>query len=261
MDVQRELDFAISTAKVAGTMMLRYFRTNDLRTTWKEDNTPLTVADTKINNFVIEEVKKYFPDHGVYGEEASFGTDRKYIWVCDPIDGTIPFSVGIPVSTFSMSLVVDGEPVLGVVFDPFQDRLYSASKDNGAYVNGKQIHVSNRELAGSSMDYELLEGHKHGIAVSELRSELVKRQALPGTLFSLIIGTMMVASGEYCACIYAFVGPENVAAAKIIVEEAGGRVTDIEGNDQLYDRNVNGAVISNGVVHDELLEIIKPHIL
>src|SRR6266404_2863697 len=98
MEYKQELEFAVATAKSAGETMRRYFRADDLGTEWKGDATPLTVADTKINDFVIEEVKAHFPTHGVHGEEASFSTNREFVWVCDPVDGTMPYSIGLPIS-------------------------------------------------------------------------------------------------------------------------------------------------------------------
>jgi myo-inositol-1(or 4)-monophosphatase len=108
------------------------------------------MAHTKINDFVIREVKRQFPKHGVHGEEASFAPEREFVWVCDPVDGTMPFSIGLPISTHSLALTKNGVPMLGVVYEPFADRLYTAIKGEGAYLNSKPIHVSNKELADSS---------------------------------------------------------------------------------------------------------------
>lgn len=259
MDYTKELAFAIATAKAAGDIMRRYFRADDLGTEWKGDTTPLTLADTKINQFVIEQVETHFPDHGVLGEEESFGTDREFVWVCDPVDGTMPFSIGLPISTHSLALTKNGKPVVGVVYDPFSERLFQAVTGQGAYLNGKPIHVSGKALAGSYMDFELLHTWKGAITVADFRSDLVERQVMPFTLFSFVIASMLVASGELCAAFFGFTKPEDLAAAKVIIEEAGGRVTDIAGSDQKYDQPINGALVSNGVVHDELLALIKKH--
>jgi myo-inositol-1(or 4)-monophosphatase len=260
MNYAKELEFAVSTAKTAGDTMRRYFRAEDIGTEWKADTTPLTIADTKINDFVIQQVKQYFPRHGVHGEEASFETDRELIWVCDPVDGTMPFSIGLPISTHSLALTEHGVPVLGVVFDPFMDRLFTATKGGGAFLNGKPIHVSINQLSGSYMGYDLLHGWKGAVPVTEFRNDLALRKVIPMTLQSFVIGSMLVACGDLCASFFGFTKPEDIAAAKVIIEEAGGRVTDIAGADQRYDRPINGALASNGVVHDELIALIGDHI-
>jgi inositol-phosphate phosphatase / L-galactose 1-phosphate phosphatase / histidinol-phosphatase len=111
------LYFAIKIAKEAGDIMRAHFSLG-MKKEWKEDNSPLTITDTAINELVIQKVKESFPEHGVLGEEASLETtDATHIWVVDPVDGTIPFSHGVPTFAFSLALVVDGVPQLGVVFD------------------------------------------------------------------------------------------------------------------------------------------------
>ena len=116
MSYEKELDFAKALALEAGEIMRKYFRSDRLGTVQKDDLTPLTVADTAINDLVIERVQHEFPEHGVLGEEASYEPNRQWIWVVDPIDGTSPYSCGIPISTFSLALVnkKDGQPYVSV---------------------------------------------------------------------------------------------------------------------------------------------------
>jgi myo-inositol-1(or 4)-monophosphatase len=253
----KELEFAEELARESGRVMLQYFHAEDMGTVVKTDLTPVTAADTEINDLVISRVKERFPRHGVHGEEASFGTDREWVWVCDPVDGTMPFSLGLPLSTFSLALTRNGEPLVGVVYDPFGDKLYTARKGGGAFVNGKPLRVSDHQLERSYVDLAMMHGLPGSLPIGDIRSALVDRKVFTFTLFSTIISTMKVASGEFTAAYFAFRKPEDMAAAKVIVEEAGGRVTDIDGNDQRYDRQINGGLVSNGVVHEEMLEVIK----
>ncbi|HEY6736492.1 MAG TPA: inositol monophosphatase [Candidatus Saccharimonadia bacterium] len=256
MKYEIELEFAMGIAREGGAIMKRYFRAADIDTQWKSDSTPLTVADTTINQLVIDRVKSAYPAHGVHGEEASYEADREYVWICDPVDGTMPYSLGLPISTFSLGLLHDGQPVLGVVYDPFEDRLFSATAGGGAQLNGSPIHVSDHGLTDSYVDLEMLTGVPGALSLADLRAALVARQVRPFSLFSFIMGSMLVASGQLTAAIFAFNKPEDLGAAKIIVEEAGGRVTDVTGRDQLYNGPINGAVVSNGVAHDEVLQAI-----
>src|SRR5262249_33077928 len=137
-------DFAIDLAHQADAIAKRYFHTA-FEVTRKADNSPVTIADTSINDLVIDSVRAAYPDHRVIGEEASLPKDgAEYSWICDPIDGTIPFSTGVPTFAFSLALVRDGIPILGVISAPIQDQLFVAEVDQGATLNGEKIHVDDR---------------------------------------------------------------------------------------------------------------------
>ena len=138
------LKFAKQIAYKAGEIMLKYFET-DNGATYKCDKTIVTLADKEINKYLIEKVKERFPEHSVDGEENSFGKS-KYVWVCDPIDGTAMYARNIPVATFSLALVIDGIPEIGVIYDPFLNHLYSAQKGKGAYKDEEKISVNAIEL-------------------------------------------------------------------------------------------------------------------
>src|SRR3990167_2755534 len=138
------LEFAKNLAKEAEEIALKYF-SFEVKSTWKEDNTPLVKADTEINNLVIKRINETYPEHSIYGEEKSDRKENsKYIWVCDPIDGTMAFSCGLPTFVFSLALVdqSNGLPVLGIVNDPVIKNMYWAYKGGGAYRNGKKISVN-----------------------------------------------------------------------------------------------------------------------
>jgi myo-inositol-1(or 4)-monophosphatase len=249
--------FAESFAIIAGSIIKENFSLN-MKKEWKSDNTPLTETDLKINRMLIEEVKLNFPDHRVRGEEESnLEGDSSYLWVCDPVDGTIPFSHGIPTSTFSLALVVDGKPTVGVVLDPFQNRLFSAVLGEGAYLNGEKIHVSKTSnLKDAAGAYEMFKRAKYDF--NELQRVLtVEKDSIIFRLCSIIYPSMLVAAGELGYTIFPHGTAHDAAAVKIIVEEAGGKVTSIFGEEQRYDMETNGFIASNGVLHDELVELVK----
>src|SRR3989338_10114025 len=138
------LEFAKNLAKEAEEIALKYF-SFEVKSTCKEDNTPLVKADTEINNLVIKRINETYPEHSIYGEEKSDRKENsKYIWVCDPIDGTMAFSCGLPMFVFSIALVdqSNGQPVLGLINDPVMKNMYWAYKGGGAYRNGQKISVS-----------------------------------------------------------------------------------------------------------------------
>lgn len=249
-------EFAEMLAKKAGDIMREYF-TVGVKYEMKSDNTPVTMADLKINDLVINEISEKFPDHSIQGEEGNRIVDKsEYVWVCDPIDGTKPFMLGIPIATFSLALVKDGEVIVGVVYDPFCNRLFSASKGNGSYLNGTKISVSKTEkLENSFGEQEIYRPGKYNIEamVSELFSKNIRMMQL----CAIIYPSALVAAGQIDFTLFPHITAHDVASIKIIVEEAGGKVTDMYGNEQRYDRPVNGAIISNGLLHDELVELSK----
>lgn len=252
-----ELQFAINLAKEAGKIIKDNFILG-MAKEWKEDNTPVTITDHKINKLVIDEVKKYWPAHSILAEEESqLDGDGEFVWVCDPIDGTIPFSHGVPTCVFSLALVKNGEPILGVVYDPFMDRLYFAEKGKGAYLNEKKIFVSKSAIIRNSV-LGIPNWRDATYNLYELVKDLgINHRGLIINLASIIYMSVMVANGEFIAAVFPGDKAHDAAAVKIIVEEAGGKVTDIFGNEQRYDQDTNGFLASNGIVHDELLEIIK----
>ena len=256
---ERYLEFAKDIANEAGKIMLKYF-INDNKPSYKEDNTIVTIADKLINEYLIKRVKVEFPTHSVDGEENKYG-NSEYVWVCDPIDGTAMFAREIPTSVFSLALVVSGTPIIGVIYDPFTNSMYHAVKGKGAYKNDKKINVSNIQLNDmrSVSHYDMWPSCKYNIYDS------IKE--LGNLTYFVSIGSIAractcVASGEFNLAIFPGTKNKNcdIAAAKIIVEEAGGKVTDLFGNNQNYNTDINGAIISNGVVHDEVIDILKKNL-
>lgn len=253
-----ELEFAKKLAHEAGDIMRHYFGSKPSQQT-KEDNTIVTVADTEINSMVIERIKEAYPEHSIDGEEESHSTESDHVWVCDPIDGTNPFAMELQVSIFSIALVIDGKPVLGVIYDPFGDKLYSATVGGGAFVNGEKISVSPDGLGGKArMNFDWWPDAEYDILTPLVKFSKDKHMYLlsPGSTTHM---AALVARGEFLASVFAGTKGKNVdiAAAKVIVEEAGGKVTDLFGNEQRYDGDIKGAIVSNGIVHDEVVESLK----
>lgn len=252
------LEFAKGLACEAGEVMRTHFLQSE--TDWKKDQTPLTIADTSINRMVIERVAQKFPGHSVLGEEESSKKDSPYAWVCDPVDGTLPYSHGLPIATFSLALCENGVPIIGVVYDPFMDRLFYASSGDGAYCNDRRLKVSSGGLDRAVIDIEGLGGPAPTPVVSltnSFRDDLIERGVKPVQLWSSILPSVLVASGQFTAVIMNGSTIQDGAAVKVIVEEAGGVVTDMYGNDQRYDEPARGFIASNGIVHDELVALIR----
>ncbi len=256
---QEYMEFAKEIASKAKEIMLKYFK-EDNKSSYKGDKTIVTIADKEINEYLIERVKEKYPEHSVDGEEDQFG-ESKCVWVCDPIDGTAMYARHIPVSVFSLALVIDGESVLGIVMDPFTDSLYSAIKGEGAYLNDEAMHVSDILLDDMRSVSNLDMWPEAEYNVYDSIKELGKKTYFVG-VGSVIRASMCVASGEFNLAIFPGTKHKNcdIAAAKVIIEEAGGKVTDLFGNEQRYDESINGAIMSNGIVHQEAVDAIKKYL-
>ena len=258
--MEEYLEFAKDIAYQAGKIMIKYFNQNN-GASYKGDKTIVTIADTEINSYLIKKVKEKYPEHSVDGEEEQFGKSN-FVWVCDPVDGTAMYARHIPVAVFSLALVIDGVPNVGVVYDPFTDSLYTAIKGKGAYKNNEKISVNDYTLDDmrTVCHYDLWPEAEYNI--SKVVQDLERKAYFIG-IGSVIRACMCVASGDFTLAIFPGTKHKNcdIAAVKVIVEEAGGKVTDLFGNEQRYDQSINGAIISNGKVHNEVLETIKKYII
>ncbi|MCA9331435.1 inositol monophosphatase [Candidatus Saccharibacteria bacterium] len=262
MMLHEELEFAKKLALEAGEIMRKYFGKSP-EPEFKEDDTIVTIADKEINQMVIDRIIKKYPEDGLDGEEQSHNKESDRLWVCDPIDGTNPFAMGLAVSVFSIALVIDGAPKLGVIYDFISDRLYHAQVGSGAFCNNDKISVSQEILNEKSrINFDWWPEAEYQVITSLVKLSKDKRVYLlsPGSTTHM---AALVSRGEFVASIFSGTKGKNVdiAAAKVIVEEAGGKVTDLFGDEQRYDRDIKGAIVSNGTVHDEIVEYLKGDLL
>lgn len=250
------LEFAKSIAKEAEKIMKKYL-VEDNDASYKLDSTIVTKADKEINDYLIKKVKEKYPSHSVDGEEKQFG-ESDFKWVCDPVDGTAMYARHIPVAVFSLALVTKGIPVVGVVFDPFTNSLYYAVKGMGSYKNGQKIQVNNISLDDmkSVSHYDMWPKSEYNLF--PIIEQLGKKTYFV-SIGSIIRASMCVAAGEFNLALFPGTKHKNcdIAAVKVIVEEAGGIVTDLFGNNQRYDQDITGAIISNKKVYKETLKTIK----
>lgn len=257
--------FAIEQALRAGDVMRQYAGS---AATWKGGNTPVTEADRIINDQFIKAVQQTYPcEHDVVGEELGYQANDHAVgsihsgpaekaWVLDPIDGTLPFMLGMGISTFAAALTDCGKPIAAVIYNPFTHELFAAEEGKGATLNGNPIHVSAAsELKGQVFNTDGFIG-KNG-DLSGLPAKLCARGAKALRLYSSCYAAGLVAAGRLIGVTYGQEKPWDAAAAALIVTEAGGRVTDLYGRKQRYDGPINGAIFSNGVIHDKLLRLVK----
>ena len=233
---------------------MRYFR-REIAVETKPDRSPVTVADRECEKRIVEILLSDFPDYGFLGEEQ--GEQRGKTgsrWIIDPIDGTKSFLRGIPFFATLIALEQGGEIVLGVVHAPATGETLHATKGGGAHdERGKRLAVSDVDrLSASMVSFGGLkifrrEGHWRGF---ERLVEATGRQRGYGDY----LGSTSVVRGWSEAMLELDVKPWDLAPLKILVEEAGGRLTDFSGNATIYG---GSAVVTNGRIHDQVLEILS----
>lgn len=243
------LDFATSLARQAGKILLTH-ATSKLEIETKADHTPVTQVDKMINALVIDAIKKQYPSHGLLGEEADLGDGTETMqWVCDPLDGTKAYIIGLPVSSFMLALLDHGHAKMSVVFDPFSNRLYHAVRGQGAFCNSKPIRVSQASVAGN---YIVLQN-----SALACLPELYKARGQFLQAASTSFRCMLVARGKAAGYINRNADHHDMGPGSLIIEEAGGKVTGLDGKPVTFNQAPGTVIASNGVCHDELLKIAR----
>ena len=243
----------------AGAEQLRhYFNNDDLKISNKEGiNNWVTEADHAAEKAIIGAIKTDFPNHFILSEEVGeIITDSDVKWIIDPIDGTINFASGIPLCCVSIGIEQKGEMILGAVYNPFINELFIAEKGMGATLNDKKISVSKKtELIHSCLvtgfPYSYLNMPNGPLEVFE---RFVREGVPVRRLGSAAIDLCWVAAGRFDGFYEHSLQAWDTAAGYLIVEEAGGKVTDMNGDK--YSPYQNKLVATNGLIHDELIEVI-----
>jgi histidinol phosphatase-like enzyme (inositol monophosphatase family) len=246
------LSAAIDAAKAAGDIALHYFRSN-LTVETKADRTPVTRADRECESRIVEILSTRFPDIGFLGEEHGerLGT-RNARWIVDPIDGTKNFIRGIPFFATLIALEEDGEVTAGVMYAPAINDLLYARTGQGAFANGNRVQVSDVSVLDHAM---LIHGGLKDLKVRSCWPAFLR--LVDGTArqrgFGDALGHSVVICGQAEVVLEPEIKPWDVAASKVIVTEAGGRFSDFAGSSSIY---TGSAVISNGLVHQAVLDIL-----
>jgi histidinol-phosphatase len=249
--LERELALANAMADRAAEIALRWFRTADLEVRAKADRSPVTEADLEIERMVREEVARAFPGDRVVGEEEGGleGWGRGRAWIVDPIDGTKNFADGVQLWSTLIALAEDGRVVLGVVSLPGIGERYEAVRGGGARLNGRSISVSRRgRVEDAFVLFSSLEGW---LARPEAEGVLgLLRRARRSRGFGDAWSHMLVARGTADVMFERELALWDWAAIQVVVEEAGGRITQLDGRPLEH----GGSVVStNGLLHPEVL--------
>jgi len=251
--LNRELELALELADVADAMTMARFRDASLVVSTKADLTPVTEVDRAVEETIREVIARARPDHGIVGEELPSSGGTAWRWIVDPIDGTKNYVRGIPVWGTCIALHREGDAMVGVVSAPALGRRWWAARGEGAFADGTLIRVSQvKDLAHAQLSYDSVPGFEaHGLGEGFLAlARRCWRTRGLGDFWSHVL----VAEGAVDVAVEPEVSLWDVAAVQIIVEEAGGRFTDLNGTAR---PDGGSAVSTNGVLHEEVLAALE----
>ncbi len=217
----------------------------------------VTDADFAAEKAIMDTITSWFPDHSICSEEEPFQRGNSpYTWYIDPLDGTTNYFHRLPIFCVSVALAEKGEVILGVVYEPLSKRLFWAQKGRGAYLNDRPIRVSTISSTEESLvglDLPRLQSlrSEFGALIPRIMEKVFTIRAMG----SAVLGLCFVAAGWLEAYLHFSLKPWDLAAGALIVEEAGGRVTRVDGKP--WHLEARALLASNGLLHDEFLKILS----
>ncbi len=249
------IETAIEAAKKGGEVALKYFET-ELEHEVKDDKSFVTKADKETEAAILEVLKAKFPDHSFLAEETGeSGNHPEYMWVIDPIDGTANFVNGLPLWAISIGLMKGNEAICGVIYNPLINLLVYGEKGKGLWCNGVRAHVSAQEKDKAMITAGV--GRAPGvkdklIAFFKESPKHVKTYRYVG---SAALELAILARGGTEGFVAFGNSKWDYAAGALLVQEGGGMITDFRGNPWKFEENY--FIASNGVVHNEIIEIMR----
>ena len=259
--IEKLAEVGADIAREAGRFLLEKFHSH-FTVSHKGAVNLVTDADIAAENMIVSRIRSAFPGHSILAEEIhnlsqdeNLGSSCR--WIIDPLDGTTNFAHGYPVFSVSIGLEMAGELELGVVYDPTRDELFTARRGGGSFCNGVSLHVS---TTGSLLSSLLATGFPYDIQTSKennlnnfcafaVRTQGIRRAG------SAAVDLCYVAAGRFDGFWELKLNPWDCAAGFLMVREAGGIVTNFRG----HPASINGreVVASNGLIHQEMLEVLK----
>ncbi len=257
MEMEDYLEAAIIAAREAGQMLRENF-TVSREIKYKGEVDLVTNFDRRSQQMIFERLSESYPNHDFLAEEGlDQETGRDFRWVFDPLDGTTNYAHRFPVFSVSIALERRGRVACGVVYDPMREEIFTGIKDKGAYLNGKKIKVSevndlNRSLLATGFPYDLRESAENNIA--HFNHFLTRVQAIR-RCGSAAIDLCYVACGRFDGFWELKLKPWDVAAAALIVQEAGGQLSDFQDREfSIFSQETLG---TNGLIHRQMLDVLQ----
>ena len=255
--LKESLEFVVDVIRRVGDNILRRSR-QKMSIAFKGEVDLVTQFDRSAQKKIVDALTRQYPDYGILSEEGiNAGADRPARWIVDPLDGTTNFTHGLPIWAISIGLEVQGEVLLGAVYDPNRSEIFSAVRDCGARLNRKKIHVSRTRRLDNSL---LVTGFPYDIRRSDennlrqfgafaVRSRAVRR------LGSAALDLCYTACGRFDGYWEMKLSPWDQAAGSLIVREAGGRITDFDG--KYFDIYGDQVLATNGLIHRQMMRVLK----
>ncbi|HCZ06307.1 MAG: monophosphatase [Thermotogota bacterium] len=251
-ELRSRLEAAIEISQIVGKFIMSGTIPSELISFKKDETDPVTWFDEEAQRRIIDYLKKRFPSDEFYAEESGVRTKEiDNVWVIDPIDGTVNYIAEIPFYCVSIAFMKEGRPVIGVVHHPPVNETFYACKGEGAFLNGRRIHVSrisNPRESVLTVSHESGETHK----LMKVLESKIRRIRMYGTA---ALQGAYVAAGRTQAYLTFKANVWDVAAVQVLVEEAGGMSTDWEGNN--LDWPEGRLLFSNGLLHETILNWIE----
>ena len=252
------LTTAVEIVRRAGEIQLRG-QASGFRIDKKGTIDLVTEIDLECERMCRDVIGDRFPDHDILAEElgGSTAASSRCRWVFDPLDGTTNFAHGLPIYCSSLGLEIDGERAVAAIYDPSRDELFTAERGHGSFLNDRPLRVSTTEtlldaLLVTGFPYDM---HKQGGDLVALFAAFLARARAVRRLGSAALDLCYVAAGRFDAFWEQHLKPWDVAAGALIVEEAGGRVTGMNGAP--FDPAAAHLVASNGAIHNQMLDVIR----
>lgn len=248
----------LKATKAGGDVLQQYFNGTFQVTSKSTVNDLVTEADKNAETAIFSVIRETFPNDFILSEESGeISTDSNVKWIIDPLDGTVNFAHGIPICCVSIGVEKDGEMILGAVYNPFLNEFFFAEKGQGATLNDKRIQVSNKDdirkaCMVTGFPYTWEEYTQSPIATFEY---FVKQGQPVRRLGSAAIDLCWVAAGRFDGYYEHSLNAWDAAAGFLIVEEAGGKVTDFKGN--RYSPYQRSLIATNGLIHEPLVNIVN----
>jgi myo-inositol-1(or 4)-monophosphatase len=256
MELEGYLEEALAAAWEAGRMLRENFHVPP-EINYKGEVNLVTNFDERSQQMIFERLSKRFPAFDFLAEEGlDQGKGRDFRWVFDPLDGTTNYAHGFPVFSVSIALERRGQIVCGVVYDPMREETFSGIKDKGAFLDGKKIEVSriddlDKSLLATGFPYDLRESEENNIV--HFNNFLTRAQAIR-RCGSAAIDLCYVACGRFDGFWELKLQPWDVAAAGLILHEAGGRLSDFQAREfSIYSQETLG---TNGLIHGQMLDVL-----
>jgi len=257
METESYLKVAVEAARDAG-QMLRENLDASREIIYKGEVDLVTNFDNRSQQMIFDRLEKNFPDHDFVAEE---GLDQKkgsvYRWIFDPLDGTTNYAHRFPFFSVSVALEFNGQIICGVVYDPMRDETFSGTKGSGAFLNGERIRVSalndlDKSLLATGFPYDLRESEENNI--THFNHFLTRAQAIR-RCGSAALDLCYVACGRFDGFWELKLKPWDVAAASLIVQEAGGHLTDFKNKE--FSIHSHETLGTNGLIHQQMLDVLR----